>query len=81
MFSSYNDWVTLFGDANWSYQVTPPLSLWYVQNDGVANFDGYQAFGGWTSPSIKRYSVGSTLCDISSNLDYIGSNSDLGYIA
>ena len=21
VFSSYNDWVTLFGDANWSYQV------------------------------------------------------------
>ena len=57
------------------------MSLWYVQNDGVANFDGYQAFGGWTSPSIKRYSVNSSHCGITSNLDYIGTSTNLGYIA
>ena len=67
--SSYNDWVTLFGDETYTYGNT--LDLWYVQNDGEASFSGFQPFGGWTSPSVKQYTTGSHLCGISSNLDYI----------
>jgi len=49
--------------------------LWYAHYDGVASFNDFQSFGGWSSPSIKQFdgsysSHNPTVCGVSVDLDY-----------
>lgn len=47
------------------------LPLWYADYDYKPNFDGFTAFGGWSSPAMKQYwdSVGIN-CGINADADW-----------
>ena len=44
------------------------LPLWYPHYDSWKSFGDFQAFGGWTSPSIKQYIGNANSCGI--GVDY-----------
>jgi len=60
-----NSWNTKVGH-DWSYPADQGLPLWYVHEDGVASFDDFEPFGGWTHPAVKHY--GSTYSDCGADI-------------
>lgn len=38
--------------------------LWYANWDGAKNFTDFQAFGGWTQPTMKQYSESIDICGL-----------------
>ncbi len=69
VFSNSQDWEKIFGSKDWSYN-TVRFALWYANNDGVASFDDFVPFGGYTTPVGKQYSVGNDVCGTKVNFNY-----------
>jgi len=57
-------WGSIFG----SYTACPSVAsqkLWYPHYDNSASFSDFQAFGGWTKPTIKQFLGTTALCGAS----------------
>lgn len=76
VFTNSYDWGQITsGWASWS-QYNPNLKLWYWANNGngpsgqtVANFNDFANFAGFTTPLVKQYAVGMSLCSTTVNYD------------
>jgi GH25 family lysozyme M1 (1,4-beta-N-acetylmuramidase) len=44
--------------------------LWYADYDGNPNFNGFNGFGGWTTPNVKQFAGDSTVCGADVDLDW-----------
>ena len=64
-------WNQIMGDRN-SCPYFSTYPLWYAHYDGKASFDDWETskFGGWTEPSIKQWSGGSSLCGYQFDLSF-----------
>ena len=51
--------------------------LWYADYDNVANFNDFEAFGGWKSPAIKQYKGTHTICNAGVDSDWYPDNAQL----
>jgi GH25 family lysozyme M1 (1,4-beta-N-acetylmuramidase) len=69
IYSSLIDWISIFRDKGACYQFGN-YPLWYLSNDGVKSFSGFQPFGGWTTPSLKTYASRASTCGTYVNLNY-----------
>ena len=74
IYSSYIDWISIFGSADYEYGNNH--RLWYLNADNMANFDDYEEFGGWMSSSLwgKTYTdmeAAGSYCNVSVGLVYI----------
>jgi len=63
--SSALEWHDVFGSSAVGSDVLKKVPVWYVNNNGNADFDDfdYAGFGTWDSPSLKSYSVNAYVCD------------------
>ena len=73
IYSSYDDWVALFGSA--SYCSGQNHRLWYYNANNTPSFADYNAFGCWTTNSLwaKTYTAWAKFCGISLEQVYIPS--------
>eukprot|EP00825_Cyclidium_porcatum_P019593 TRINITY_DN222_c0_g1_i1.p1 TRINITY_DN222_c0_g1~~TRINITY_DN222_c0_g1_i1.p1 ORF type:complete len:295 (-),score=41.31 TRINITY_DN222_c0_g1_i1:445-1329(-) len=69
IFSSAAEWKNVFGTTTTCTRFSNK-PLWYVNNDGIANFTDFTAFGGWTIPLEKQYNQNQTICSQQVDLDY-----------
>jgi len=67
VYTSASQWNTIMGA---DYQFASSLPLWYVHYDGKASFSDFAQFGGWTTPTAKRYQANSKICGVNVNLDW-----------
>jgi len=66
IYSSSQQWKYIFNSAAYSYKPSLTMPLWYIANDGVANMNGFTAFGGFTKPYAKSYETEPLgFCDMS----------------
>jgi hypothetical protein len=68
--SSLTDWQTIFRTSAGCYQINK-YPLWFIMNDGIQSFNGFQPFGGWTIPSMKTYLTSYQMCGTLINLGFI----------
>ena len=54
IYSSYADWENLMG-LDYQFPNAASYPLWYPHYDTKHSFDGFKAFGGWTTPFMKQY--------------------------
>eukprot|EP01087_Luapelamoeba_hula_P021983 TRINITY_DN7795_c0_g1_i1.p1 TRINITY_DN7795_c0_g1~~TRINITY_DN7795_c0_g1_i1.p1 ORF type:complete len:239 (+),score=13.46 TRINITY_DN7795_c0_g1_i1:92-808(+) len=66
VFTTAADWSNIVGPMN-TLNSNP---LWYGNLDGLPQFTDFTPFGGWTAPSMKRYTANQTICSISVNEDF-----------
>jgi len=59
IYTNLNNWSSIVGQ---SWSSCSSLPLWYAHYDNTADFDDFQAFGGWTDPYMKQYEGDATLC-------------------
>merc|ERR1712054_330924 len=73
IFSSASIWNSVTGNST----ALSSLPLWYAVLDNNPSFDNFSPFGGWTTPTRKKYrlSLQDTSCGVSSaGADYLGGN-------
>lgn len=61
IYSSVVDWTYAFKNQN----ACPGVAqnpLWYEYADDTQSFNNFRSFGGWSQPSMKRYSVNYSWC-------------------
>jgi len=68
VYTSSNEWQTIFGSTTYSYGSSLPL--WYPHYDNSPSFSDFKAFGGWTSPYMKQYAGDVTACSIDVDKSY-----------
>eukprot|EP00605_Chrysophyceae_sp_TOSAG23-4_P001314 GSChrysophyteH1.ASY1.ANO1.1429.1 assembled CDS len=68
VYSSYYQWQGIFGTIDYAYGSYLPL--WYAHYDGSSNFNDFQSFGHWSSPTMKQYQGDQSLCGMGVDLDY-----------
>ena len=68
--SSYDDWVSIFGSADYCYGEYH--SLWYVQQDGLSSFTDYVEFGCFSTSIIwgKTINEASKYCNLTMEMVY-----------
>ncbi|CAL6001362.1 Glycosyl_hydrolase family 25 protein [Hexamita inflata] len=67
VYSSSNRWISIVGQ-DWTG--ASQYKLMYPHYDNWQSFDDFQSFGGWTSPSIKKYQSNQTECEYDINRNY-----------
>jgi hypothetical protein len=67
VYTSKSQWVPIMGS---SYTGGKNYDLWYAHYDGIANFNDFSAFGGWTKPAIKQYNGNKALCSCNVDMNY-----------
>jgi hypothetical protein len=60
--SSAAQWGYIQGSKTYSYAPANELDLWYSSTNGIANFDDFVGFGGFTTPYSKSYQKSLTVC-------------------
>ena len=63
-------WQTIFGSKTACATIGAAYSLWYAHYDGVANFNDFGAFGGWTKPAMKQFAGDTTVCGLDVDKNY-----------
>jgi len=66
VYTNKNEWAGIVG--SWSGASSYPL--WYAHYDNTPNFNDFQPFGGWTTPSIKQYKGDATICGKDVDVNY-----------
>lgn len=74
IYSSKYSWEAIVG-LDWSYPSDKGLPLWYPHYDENPSFSDFEAFGGWTKPSIKQYIGDHTSCGVDVDYDFYPSAS------
>ena len=67
IYTSLYNWSSIVGE---DWKDMSKYHLWYAHYDGNPSFSDFQAFGGWSKPSIKQYNGGTDLCSASVDLDW-----------
>lgn len=62
IYSSPDQWGYTLGSKTYSYQPATELPLWWKQDDGVADFTGFTAFGGFKEPYAKQFKSSYSIC-------------------
>ena len=70
IYTNYYNWQEIVG-LDWSYPADQGLPLWYAHYDNSASFSDFEAFGGWSSPSIKQYEGDKSSCGVGIDYDYM----------
>ncbi len=52
IYTSKTQWISIMNDVTKFSSYSP---LWYTQYDNEKSFNDFQAFGGWSKPSIKQF--------------------------
>lgn len=60
-------WNDQFGNVCTDLSTFP---LHWVAGDNSASFSNFKAFGGWTTPTVKLYQYGATVCNSNVDLTY-----------
>ena len=68
MYSSSNEWNTIFGSTSFVYG--NELPLWYAHYDNKPDFSDFKSFGGWTTPHVKQYQGDVQLCSTEVDRNY-----------
>ncbi len=68
VYASASQWSSIFGSTSYKYGYDLPL--WYAHYDGVAGFDDFSSFGGWTTPHAKQYAGTTSTCSSSIDKNY-----------
>ncbi|KAI9250945.1 glycoside hydrolase superfamily [Phascolomyces articulosus] len=63
-------WTSITGSSTWELDSSVPL--WYPHYDNERTFDDFEAFGGWTKPTIKQYAGTSNFCSAGWDKNYYG---------
>uniref|UniRef100_A0A7E4V596 Lysozyme n=1 Tax=Panagrellus redivivus TaxID=6233 RepID=A0A7E4V596_PANRE len=73
IYTSWYDWQQITGATT---QFSNSDGLWYwsafgqgPDAEGVASFDDFRPFGGWTAPSVKQFALNEALCGLTLNRD------------
>ncbi|KHJ84673.1 hypothetical protein OESDEN_15609, partial [Oesophagostomum dentatum] len=71
IYTSNYDWYHITGEATITNAV---LWYWFVYGDGTrnespANYGDFQAFGGWTTPTVKQFGQDEIVCGVTVNRD------------
>lgn len=61
VYSSVNDWTYALKNVNGCPAIAK-FPLWYEYDDDTQSFNNFRSFGGWSQPSMKRYSVNYSWC-------------------
>lgn len=69
IYSSSSMWQTIMG-SRYGCKNVASQPLWYAHYDNTQSFSDFQAFGGWTKPTMKQYKGDTTLCGASVDMDY-----------
>lgn len=71
VYSSANNWQTLFGTTSFVYG--NDLPMWYAHYDNDPSFDDYPkySYGGWTQPWAKQYAGDANVCSFGVDLNYV----------
>ncbi|KAI1719006.1 lysozyme-like protein 5 [Ditylenchus destructor] len=65
--TSESDWSTVVG--NWTG--ASQYQLWWVEINGIADYIGFQSFGGWTRPAIHQFNANQALsCSVAGNQNW-----------
>jgi len=67
VYTSSSQWEPIMGS---SYSGGSSLPLWYAHYDGQENFNDFQAFGGWNTPTMKQYQGDQTVCGVGVDENY-----------
>jgi len=59
IYTSASQWDPIFGSA---YHGGSAYELWYAHYDGHESFSDFQAFAGWSKPTIKQFRGDVSLC-------------------
>ena len=57
----YDWWFDIVG-TDWHYPATKGAYLWYINDNGEANFYDFDGYGGWDSPDMKQYTMNQSIC-------------------
>ena len=68
IYTSANNWQTIFGSSTWVGN--NGLPLWYAHYDNSQSFSDFKAFGGWSTPTAKQYQGDTTLCSFGVDKNY-----------
>jgi hypothetical protein len=68
VYSSTNEWTTIFGSTSFVYG--NDLPLWYPHYDNNPSFSDFKSFGGWTTPHAKQYAGDATVCGSDADKNY-----------
>ena len=65
MFSNRYDWTFTMGCREKGSDILGAIPLWYLNQDGKANFDdfGSMGFGSWEKPQMKNYQLSTYICN------------------
>lgn len=66
VYTNFYNWESIVGE----WQGLAQYPLWYAHFDGKADFNDFQPFGGWESPTLKQYDGSTVLCGGSVDLNY-----------
>jgi GH25 family lysozyme M1 (1,4-beta-N-acetylmuramidase) len=66
IYSSHYEWGLVMGD--WAGLSGYPC--WYADYDGATNFNDFEAYGGWSRPSIKQYDGDVSVCGLDLDEDW-----------
>ncbi|KAL6733474.1 hypothetical protein Aduo_004119 [Ancylostoma duodenale] len=76
VYTSAYEWNQIMGGA-----ATNNIQLWYWNNYGAgatnespANFNDFQSFGSWTTPSAKQFGQAESVCGVTVNRDIISAS-------
>lgn len=58
IYSSHSQWQPITGDST----ALASFPLWWPTYNYQPNFDGFSAFGGWTTPYMHQYKGNINLC-------------------
>ena len=61
VYSSVTDWTYVFKNVNGCPRLSE-FPVWYEYNDDTQSFNNFRSFGGWSQPTMKRYSVHYSWC-------------------
>ena len=72
LYSTSQSWTVLMGNQYATSGVLTNYPIWYAGSDGQAGFTDFSQvrFGGWSNPTMKKYSTSQPLCGLTVNLDY-----------
>lgn len=63
-------WINIFGSKTACTSVATGHNLWYAHYDGVANFNDFSPFSGWSKPSMKQFAGDTTVCGLDVDKNY-----------
>jgi hypothetical protein len=63
------DWNNTFRSISACSEVAD-APLLYAYDDGNASFTGFQAFGGWKTPTVKEFILSTVSCNVAVSVLY-----------